>query len=139
LRRTLGCVRLVYNKPLATGTDGWTSLTNQGWYEGQEGIDYVETSSMLRRWNKTEGLDLIKQVSSVRRSQRLRHWQSAFSNFFAGKTKYPKFKKRRKGGRAELTKAAFNRAGLSSGLVLGMADGGGRPYRGCLNCGYDRP
>ncbi|WP_423808561.1 helix-turn-helix domain-containing protein [Planktothrix prolifica] len=39
LRRTLGCVRLVYNKALHERT--------QGWYERQEKIGYNQTSSML--------------------------------------------------------------------------------------------
>mgnify|MGYP003546653712 CR=1 FL=1 len=38
LRRTMGCVRLVYNKALATKTEGW--------YERQERIDYKQTSSV---------------------------------------------------------------------------------------------
>jgi putative transposase len=37
----------------------------------------------------------------------LRHLQTAFSNFFAGRTKYPTFKKKRNGGSAEFTKSAF--------------------------------
>jgi putative transposase len=39
LRRTMGCVRLVYNKALAARTEAW--------YEKQERVDYVLTSSML--------------------------------------------------------------------------------------------
>jgi putative transposase len=39
LRRTLGCVRLVYNRALAARTAGW--------YERQERIGYAQTSSML--------------------------------------------------------------------------------------------
>ena len=37
----------------------------------------------------------------------LRHLQTAFSNFFSGRTRYPNFKKKRNGGSAEFTKAAF--------------------------------
>jgi transposase len=36
-----------------------------------------------------------------------RHLQAAFSNFFAGRAKYPNFKKKRNGGSAEFTKSAF--------------------------------
>ncbi len=35
------------------------------------------------------------------------HLQTAFTNFFSGRTKYPNFKKKRNGGSAEFTKAAF--------------------------------
>ena len=99
LRRTLGCVRLVYNKALVARTEGW--------YERQERIGYGQTSSMLTAWKKTEELEFLNEVSSVPLQQGLRHLQSAFSNFFAGQTKYPNFKKRRNGGSAEFTKAAF--------------------------------
>ncbi len=44
LRRTLGCVRLVYNKALHERT--------QAWYERQERVGYVQTSSMLTDWKK---------------------------------------------------------------------------------------
>jgi putative transposase len=39
--------------------------------------------------------------------QGLRHLQTAFTNFFAGRAKYPNFKKKRNGGSAEFTKSAF--------------------------------
>lgn len=86
LRRTLGCVRLVYNKALHERT--------QGWYERQEKIGYNQTSSMLTKWKKQEDLDFLNQVSCVPIQQGLRHLQSAFANFFAGRAKYPNFKKK---------------------------------------------
>jgi putative transposase len=46
LRRTMGCVRLVYNKALDARTSGW--------YERQERIDYVQTSAMLTGWKQEE-------------------------------------------------------------------------------------
>jgi putative transposase len=99
LRRTLGCVRLVYNKALAARTEGW--------YERQERIDYVQTSAMLTGWKQLEDLNFLNEVSSVPLQQGLRHQQKAFTNFFAGRAKYPNFKKKRNGGSAEFTKSAF--------------------------------
>ncbi|GET38077.1 RNA-guided endonuclease InsQ/TnpB family protein [Microseira wollei] len=99
LRRTLGCTRLVYNRALAART--------QGWYADQKRIGYAETSSMLTQWKKTEELDFLNQVSSVPLQQCLRHLQTAYNNFFDGRAKYPNFKKKRNGGSAEFTKAAF--------------------------------
>lgn len=99
LRRTMGCVRLVYNKALAARTEDW--------YERQERIDYVQTSSMLTNWKKEEDLDFLNEVSSVPLQQGLRHLQKAFTNFFAGRAKYPNFKKKHNGGSAEFTKSAF--------------------------------
>ena len=99
LRRTLGCVRLVYNKALHERT--------QAWYERQERVGYSETSSLLTQWKKEEDLDFLNEVSCVPLQQGLRHLQTAFTNFFAGRTAYPTFKKKRNGGSAEFTKSAF--------------------------------
>jgi putative transposase len=99
LRRTLGCVRLVYNKALHTRTEGW--------YQRQERIDYKQTSSMLTDWKKQEDLQFLNEVSSVPLQQGLRNLQKAFTNFWAGRTKYPNFKEKRSGGSAEFTRAAF--------------------------------
>jgi putative transposase len=99
LRRTLGCVRLVYNKALHERT--------QAWYERQERVGYSETSSLLTQWKKEEDLDFLNEVSCVPLQQGLRHLQTAFTNFFSGRTAYPNFKKKRNGGSAEFTKSAF--------------------------------
>jgi putative transposase len=99
LRRTMGCVRLVYNKALAARTAGW--------YERSERVDYVQTSTMLTGWKKEQELGFLNEVSSVPLQQGLRNLQKAFGNFWAGRAKYPNFKKKHQGGSAEFTKAAF--------------------------------
>ena len=99
LRKTLGCTRLVYNRALAART--------QSWYSRQERVGYKETSAMLTGWKKQPELQFLNEVSCVPLQQGLRHLQKAFSNFFAGRTKYPNFKKKRNGGSAEFTKSAF--------------------------------
>ncbi len=99
LRRTIGCTRLVYNRALAART--------QAWYERQERVGYAQTSSLLTDWKKESELDFLNDVSCVPLQQGLRHLQTAFTNFFAGRAKYPNFKKKRNGGSAEFTKSAF--------------------------------
>ena len=99
LRRTVGCVRLVYNRALAARTEAW--------YQKQERVGYKETSAMLTSWKKQEDLEFLNEVSCVPLQQGLRHLQTAFTNFFAGRAKYPNFKKKRNGGSAEFTKSAF--------------------------------
>ncbi len=99
LRCTLGCVRLVYNKALHVRTESW--------YQRQERVDYKETSGMLTQWKKQEDLQFLNEVSSVPLQQGLRNLQKAFTNFWAGRAGYPNFKKKRIGGSAEFTRAAF--------------------------------
>lgn len=99
LRRTLGCTRLVYNRALAARTEAW--------YERQERVGYKETSALLTQWKREEELSFLNEVSCVPLQQGLRHLQKAFTNFFAGRAKYPNFKKKRNGSVAEFTKSAF--------------------------------
>lgn len=99
LRRTMGCTRLIYNRALAARTEAW--------YERQERVGYSQTSKMLTQWKKENGLEFLTEVSSVPLQQGLRHLQTAFTNFFAGRAKYPAFKKKRNGGSAEFTRAGF--------------------------------
>ena len=99
LRRTLGCVRLVYNKALAHKTEAW--------YERQERVDYIQSSAQLTLWKKEDELQFLNEVSCVPLQQGLRNLQKAFGNFWAGRAQYPNFKKKRNGGSAEFTKSAF--------------------------------
>jgi putative transposase len=62
---------------------------------------------MLTGWKQEEELDFLNEVSCVPLQQGLRHLQTAFTNFFAGRAKYPNFKKKHNGGSAEFTKSAF--------------------------------
>ena len=99
LRQTLGCVRLVYNKALSERTNAW--------YQKQQRIGYKQTSSMLTNWKKEDDLKFLNNVSSVPLQQGLRHLQTAFVNFFAGRNGYPQFKKKGNRNSAEFTKSAF--------------------------------
>ncbi|WP_329240891.1 transposase [Streptomyces sp. NBC_01478] len=100
LSRTFGCVRFVYNKALEERT--------RAWYGEQRRISYVQSSAALTEWKKTEELAFLTEVSSVPLQQALRHLQTAFGNFFAKRTKYPRFKSRKKSrASAEYTRSAF--------------------------------
>ncbi|MFF3356893.1 RNA-guided endonuclease InsQ/TnpB family protein [Streptomyces sp. NPDC002917] len=87
LSRTFGCVRKVYNLALAARTEAWTR---------QERVNYNQTSALLTAWKKTEELAFLNDVSSVPLQQTLRHLQTAFTNFFSKRAKYPRFKSRKK-------------------------------------------
>ncbi len=99
LRRTFGCVRLVYNKALHQRSEAWTS--------GKKSVGYAAQSAALTRWKKSEELSFLNEVSCVPLQQSLRHLQTAYKNFFAKRAKYPSFKLRRSGGSAEYTRSAF--------------------------------
>ncbi|MFI5998239.1 RNA-guided endonuclease InsQ/TnpB family protein [Streptomyces sp. NPDC051362] len=99
LSRTFGCVRKVYNLALAARTQAWTR---------QERVNYSQISAMLTAWKRTEELAYLNEVSSVPLQQALRHLQVAFTNFFARRAKYPRFKSRKRSRKsAEYTTSAF--------------------------------
>jgi putative transposase len=100
LARTFGCVRLVYNKALQARTEAWTLR--------QERVNYNATSALLTGWKKTEDLAFLNEVSAIPMQQALRHLQTAFTNFFAKRARYPTFKSKKKSRRsAEYTTSAF--------------------------------
>ncbi|MGP3989519.1 RNA-guided endonuclease InsQ/TnpB family protein [Streptomyces sp. 3N207] len=100
LSRTFGCVRKVYNMALAARSEAWSVR--------QERVGYCATSAMLTAWKKTEELAFLNEVSSVPLQQTLRHLQGAFTNFFAKRARYPRFKSKHKSrGSAEYTSSGF--------------------------------
>ncbi len=56
LRKTFGCVRLVYNRAVAARTDAWD--------EPQERVGYVQPSAMLTEWKKQDDFQFLNEVSS---------------------------------------------------------------------------
>ena len=99
LNRTFGCVRVVWNRTLA-----W----RQARYRGEHAsTSYTQASAYLTAMKATEDLDWLNEVSSVPLQQAIRQQQAAFSNFFAGRARYPRYKSR--GGRqsAEYTRSGF--------------------------------
>ncbi|MEV0667024.1 RNA-guided endonuclease InsQ/TnpB family protein [Actinomadura luteofluorescens] len=100
LSRTFGCVRLVYNKALEDRT--------RAWRDEQRRISYAQSSAALTRWKKTPELAFLAEVSCVPLQQALRHLQTAFTNFFAKRAAYPRFKSRKRSrASAEYTRSAF--------------------------------
>ncbi|MEV4576049.1 RNA-guided endonuclease TnpB family protein [Nonomuraea jabiensis] len=113
LNRTFGCVRLVWNKVLA-----WRHAR----YHTEElKTSYAQTDRYLTELKREGGHDFLYEVSSVPLQQALRHQYTAFVNFFAGRTKYPRYKSRRGKQAATYTRSAFRWKG--GRLVLGKMDG----------------
>jgi putative transposase len=68
----------------------------------------VQSSAALTQWKKSEDLAFLAEVSSVPLQQALRHLQTAFTNFFAKRARYPRFKSRKRSRvSAEYTRSAF--------------------------------
>jgi len=99
LAQTFGCVRFVYNKILHWRTDAY--------FQQKEKIGYARACQKLTEIKQSGEFPWLNDVSSVPLQQCLRHQQKAFKNFFEGRTRYPKFKKKRSRQSAEFTKSAF--------------------------------
>ncbi|MEE2060597.1 RNA-guided endonuclease InsQ/TnpB family protein [Rhodococcus artemisiae] len=99
LRRTFGCVRVVWNKTLADRQRRYTTE--------QKPTPYKDTDAALSEWKKTEELAFLGEVSSVPLQQTLRHQHTAFQSFFKGIAEYPRFKNRHSRQSAHYARSAF--------------------------------
>jgi putative transposase len=104
LNRTFGCVRVVWNRTLA-----WR---HERYATGQAKTGFTQANAYLTAMKATEDLAWLNEVSSVPLQQAIRHQQVAYTNFFAGRTRYPRFKSRNGRQSAEYTRSGFRcRAG----------------------------
>ncbi len=99
LSRVFGHTRFVYNRILRIRQDAWAS---QG-----ERINYHDTSFLLTKLKAQEEYVWLREVSCTPLQQTLRHLQSAFTSFFAGRSQHPKFKRKEGRQSAEFTRSAF--------------------------------
>jgi putative transposase len=99
LARTFGCIRVVWNRTLAARQERWTTQ--------RKGTSYRATDAALTAMKRLPELAWLNQVSSVPLQQALRHQHMAFSAFFAGRARYPRFKSRRGRQAATFTRSAF--------------------------------
>src|SRR5439155_14405222 len=99
LNRTFGCVRVVWNRTLA-----WRHTR---YYGEQTRTDFAQANAYLTAMKASEGLDWLNEVSSVPLQQAIRHQQVAYTNFFAGRARYPRYKSRTCRQSAEFTRSGF--------------------------------
>ena len=97
LAQTFGCCRFTYNWGLATRS---TAYQERG-----EKLSYDDLSAMLP--NLKKDYPWLAEVSSVPIQQALRHLDQAFKNFFAGRAKYPHFKRKQNRQSATYASNAF--------------------------------
>ena len=100
LARTFGCARFVYNWALRLRTDAY--------YDRQERLSYVDLSVALTTLKQQQETVWLNEVSSVPTQQALRHLETAFRNFFAGRAKYPTFHKKHGSQAATYASNAFH-------------------------------
>jgi putative transposase len=103
LSRTFGCVRVVWNRILAT--------RHSRWHLEGKGMSYAESDRALTAMKKDPDLAFLSEVSSVPLQQALRHQHRAFQAFFARRARHPRFKSRRSRQSAHYTRSAFTMRG----------------------------
>ena len=99
LNRTFGCVRVVWNRTLA-----WR---HQRYYGEQGKTNFTQANAYLTAMKATEDLAWLNEVPSVPLQQAIRHQQVAYTNFFAKRARYPRFKSRNGRHSAEYTRSDF--------------------------------
>lgn len=99
LNRTFGCVRVVWNLALA-----WR---HQRYYGEQVRTNFTEANAYLTAMKATADHVWLNEVPSVPLQQAVRHQQVAFTNFFAKRARYPRFKSRSGRQSAEYTRSGF--------------------------------
>lgn len=81
LNRTLGCVRLVWNRILA-----WRHTR---WHSQRLPANVPQANAHLTEMKRDPDLAFLREVSSVPLQQVPRTPQKAFANFFAKRARYP--------------------------------------------------
>lgn len=100
LSRTLGCVRLVWNKTLAE--------RQRRQLHRRAGADVVKTDRRCSERLVAHRRPGVPERSVVRAAATaLRHQHTAFQNFFKVRARYPKFKSRNGKQSAHYTRSAF--------------------------------
>ena len=101
--RTFGCVRVVWNRTLAD--------RHRLYHAEGKSLSYAASDAALTVMKKDPDLGWLNEVSSVPLQQALRHQYKAFSSFFAGRARYPRFKSRGARQSATYTRSAFTMRG----------------------------
>jgi putative transposase len=99
LNRTFGCVRVVWNRTLA-----WR---HERYHAEQAKTGFTQANAYLTAMKATGELPWLNEVSSVPLQQAIRHQQVAYTNFVAGRARYPRYKSRNGRQSAEYTRSGF--------------------------------
>src|SRR5438876_4501211 len=105
---TFGCCRWVYNFALR--------LKSTTYRETGKSLSYEDLSALLPLLKGQPETAWLADVSAVALQQSLRHLETAFTNFFAGRTRYPAYHTKSQDQAATYSKTAFTLSG--SNLTL---------------------
>lgn len=86
LNRFTGSCRFVFNKALA--------LQKEKRESGDDKLSYVELCTLLKDWKKEDATKWLTQVPSQALQQSLKDLERAYTNFFAKRASFPRFKKK---------------------------------------------
>lgn len=109
LSRTFGCTRFVYNYMLA--------MKQETFKKRAERISYPETDKRLTALKQEDETAFLSEVSSVPLKQGLRNLDKAFTAFFRGHARFPRFKSRKHRQSATYTKQGFSAKGQGTPVV----------------------
>lgn len=106
LVRTFGCVRYVCNWALG--------MKSEAFRERAERISYPQTDKRLTALKRHEETEWLSEVSSVPLKQALRCLDKAYTSFFRGNTRLPRFKSRKHRQSATYTRWGFSTKGSAT-------------------------
>ena len=90
MRRFAGSCRFVYNKAL--------SLQKENYEAGNKFINYVAMAKLLTSWRNGIEIPWLKEAPCHPLQHSLKDLEKAFKNFFSKRSKFPRFKKKDRGG-----------------------------------------
>jgi putative transposase len=99
LRRTFGCIRVVWNRTLAA--------RQRRYVVDRRSTSYRETDAALTTMKREPDLQWLREVPAVPLQQTLRHQHAAFQSFFSKTGRYPRFKNRHGRQSAHYARSAF--------------------------------
>ena len=91
LAQQFGCSRFVYNHFLRERMDFYAA--HKG--EKKQGLTYADITRLLTELKRQPEYPWLNDVNSQSLQQTLKDLDTAFGNFFAGRTQYPQFKSRK--------------------------------------------
>ena len=86
MRCFAGACRYIYNKALA--------LQKSSYEQAGKQLDYLELARLFTQWRNNEDTAWLAESPARALRQEIRHLEHAYTNFFAGRARYPKFRKK---------------------------------------------